>query len=88
MIHVTRELLTRSDLTPDAVRCLAWLEGATHDLQVSADAITYYRHATGLLEAATAARDGDTWTLSAWTARPGQRLPQTARRLARPSALA
>jgi hypothetical protein len=83
----TRRLLRRTDLSREGVTILAWLEGATHRLIINDRTITFYRHAHGAMEAATALRSDDAWGLSHWTPRSVARLPQQARPLPKPQAL-
>lgn len=81
----TRLLLRRSSLTRESVTLLAWFEGATHRLIIDDRLMTFYRHVGGRLEAATASREDDAWTLSSWTLRSVPRLPASAQPLPRPA---
>ncbi len=70
---------TPADLA--TVRRLAQQQGATHLLPIDDRYTTFYRTVAGRVEAATALRDGDGWTLTSWTVRSVPRLPRDARRI-------
>lgn len=81
----TRALLRRSRLTRDTALRLAWLEGASYHLVLSATRVMCYRHVfQGPVQCAMAACDDTGWTLSAWADRVVPRLPPTAQPLDRP----
>jgi hypothetical protein len=84
----TRKLLRRSSLSREAVALLAWLEGATHQLVLTEARVTFYRHAGGAVQVATATYETDGWSLSGWALRSVPQLPSQARELRRPAPLA
>lgn len=83
----TRKLLTRAGLTRESVTVLAYLEGATHLMVLNDTRITFYRHAHGAVQVATALQEADGWTLSGWALRLVPRLPHLASELRRPAPL-
>ena len=75
----TSRLLRRTTSSTTSVTRLAQLQGATHRLTLDDRTITYYRVTGDRVEAATAFREDDTWTLSRWCVRSIARLPISAR---------